>query len=99
MSDVSNIKPIADILVDSSITDSEEDHNTESDSECPSFEYTMDNYPSLNDCPDDHDVDMNVDFGFGIDFEEFNGNDFDTCLQHTHRANELVLELFDGILF
>merc|ERR1711916_335452 len=99
VSDVSNIKPISDILIDSSITDSEEDHHTWAGSECPSFECATDNYPSLDDCLDDHDVDMNMDFDFGIDFDEFNANDFDVFLQHTHRANELVFELYDDILF
>lgn len=101
MSDVCDIKLITDTFVDSCITDSEEDHHTDSGSEYPSSECIMDDSSCSFDWPNDHDVYMNMEFDIGIDTNEFNAEDFDSCPQpqHTERANELVLELFDDILF
>lgn len=103
MSDVYENKLPANTFVDSSVTDSEEDHDTEVDSECPSSENTMEDFLFPCDFIDDYLFDFNADLGCQID-DDLDGLDYDEwpqhdCLQHADRANELVLELFDDTLF
>lgn len=97
MSDVYENKLVANTFVDSSITDSEEDRDTEAESECPPPEYIIEDSLFPSDLLDDHLFDMHADLVCGIDY--IDGFDSGNWPQHAERANELVLELFDNILF
>ena len=97
MSDVYENKLVANTFVDSSVADSEEDRDTEVESECPPSEYTMEDSLFLSDLFDGHLSNMHADLVRGIDdIDGLGSNDWP---QHAERANELVLELFDNILF
>lgn len=102
VNDTSEIKPTTDIFIDFSSTDSE-DHHTETESECTSSEYTVEESSFSFDFSGDHMENMDTDLDIDIDLEDFaafddfpeeSGKPFPA---HVNQANDLVLELFDDI--